>query len=134
AAILARMDDGERVEGKPGGLLLVGCGYARHAPDVARDALRATARLLGRSVRPVERCCGLPLLYAGDRSGFAAAARAFVADIRAAAPERFVALDPGCARTVRVDYARVGAEVQEPLLFVDLVYRERGRLRPLPRG
>jgi Fe-S oxidoreductase len=52
------------------------------------------ARLFG-GVRLVDACCGLPLLLAGDRDGFARSlsrARAAVAG----AP-RFVVLDPGCA-------------------------------------
>jgi Fe-S oxidoreductase len=135
AEVLAGVDDGH-IEGDRTGraLLLVGCGYARHALSTARDALRATAILLGRSVRPVRACCGLPLLYAGDRAGFIAAARRLAAEVGAEQPARFVALDPGCARALRVDYARVGVDVLEPELFVDVAFSGRDRLRRLPAG
>ncbi|WP_437952154.1 (Fe-S)-binding protein [Sorangium sp. So ce296] len=107
--------------------VLVGCGYERHAPDVARDALEATEALTGAPVRPVRACCGLPLLYAGDRPGFEAAARRLAAEV--AAGERFVAVDPGCARAVRVEYARAGVSVKSPELFVDLARASLDRLQ-----
>ena len=50
--------------------LLVGCTYVRSLPDEARDAVTAVAELAG-NVRLVDGCCGLPLLAAGDRAGFA---------------------------------------------------------------
>jgi Fe-S oxidoreductase len=105
-------------------LVLVGCGYLRHHEDVARDALAAAEALVsakdGRPARaaPIEACCGQPLLHAGDREGFARAARRFAALTRGA--ERLVAVDPGCARTLLVEYARVGVDVPPPELFVDL--------------
>ncbi|WP_437482333.1 (Fe-S)-binding protein [Sorangium sp. So ce1014] len=107
--------------------VLLGCGYERHAPDVARDALEATEALTGAPVRPVRACCGLPLLYAGDRPGFEAAARRLAAEV--ASGERFVAVDPGCARAVRVDYPRVGVSVKTPELFVDLALASLDRLQ-----
>ncbi|WP_437956944.1 (Fe-S)-binding protein [Sorangium sp. So ce119] len=114
--------------GAPGAVrVLVGCGYVRHAPDVAEDALDATEALIGAPVRQVRACCGLPLLYAGDRPGFEAAARRLAAEV--AEGERFVAVDPGCARAVRVEYARVGVDVKAPELFVDLAVASLDRLQ-----
>ena len=107
--------------------VLLGCGYARHAPDVAREALEATEALTGAPVRPVRACCGLPLLYAGDRPGFEAAARRLAAEV--APGERFVAVDPGCARAVRVEYPRAGVSVKTPELFVDLALASLDRLQ-----
>jgi Fe-S oxidoreductase len=113
----------------PAGALpvLVGCGYARRTPDVVEDALRATAALLGRPVRAVRGCCGLPLLYAGDRPQFVEAARRLAADVAGA--EAVVVVDPGCARALLVEYPRAGAAVPRADLFVDLVARRRVRLR-----
>ncbi|WP_437569470.1 (Fe-S)-binding protein [Sorangium sp. So ce542] len=118
----------ERAQPDPAAVhVLVGCGYERHAPDVARDALEATEALTGAPVRPVRACCGLPLFYAGDRPGFEAAARRLAAEV--AAGERFVAVDPGCARAVRVEYARAGVSVRSPELFVDLARASLDRLQ-----
>ena len=110
--------------------VLVGCDYARHAPEVARDALAAVAALVGGPVRPVRACCGLPLLHAGDRAGFLAAARALADEVRSA--PRLVVVDPGCARTLEVEYPRLGVEVRPAELFVDLAYASIDRLRPGP--
>lgn len=107
--------------------VLVGCGYVRHAPDVAQDALDATEALVGAPVRPVRACCGLPLLYAGDRPGFQEAARRLAAEV--AEGDRFIAVDPGCARAVRVEYARAGVDVRAPELFVDLARASLDRLQ-----
>ena len=112
--------------------VLIGCGYIRRAPEVARDALRATAALVGGRVRAVEACCGLPWLYAGDREAFAAAARRLQAEVSSA--PRLVAVDPGCARAVLVEYRRLGVPVIEPELFVDVALAQAGRLRRLGAG
>ncbi|MFT3774083.1 MAG: (Fe-S)-binding protein [Minicystis sp.] len=109
--------------------VLLGCSYARHAPEVAADALRATGKLLGKPVRALRSCCGLPLLYAGDRAGFVAAARRFAAEV--AAGSRLVAVDPGCARTLLVEYPKAGVDVAPPDLFIDLAARSERRLRPM---
>ena len=77
AAETARAID--RLDPTPAGAgstaVLIGCSYARNAPEVAADALRATTTLLAKPVRALRSCCGLPLLHAGDRAGFAKAAR-----------------------------------------------------------
>jgi Fe-S oxidoreductase len=109
--------------------VLVGCGYARRAPDILRAALRASAALLGRKVRALRACCGLPLLYAGDRPGFVAAARRLAAEIAGAGG--LLAVDPGCARALSVEYPRAGVEVPRAELFVDLAARSLARLRPI---
>lgn len=131
AAEAARaFDDMEGAEGaKPHArvAVVVGCGYARYAPDVARDALAATAAMVGEPVRPVRACCGLPLLHAGDRAGFVAAARRLGSELLGAA--RVVAVDPGCARAILVDYPRVGVTTKPPELFVDLAHAALDRLR-----
>jgi Fe-S oxidoreductase len=51
-------------------------------------------------------CCGLPLLEAGDREGFAQRARAMAG--RLARFERVVTTDAGCAHAMRVLYAQAG--------------------------
>lgn len=135
--------------------VLLGCGYVRHAPEVAREALDAVEALTGAPARPVRACCGLPLLHAGDRGGFEEAARRLAAEVRAAigdggepgparparptrpaparrgapaAEGRFVAVDPGCARALLVEYPRAGVEAPRPELFVDLAFGAMDRL------
>jgi dimethylglycine catabolism B len=108
--------------------VLIGCGYVRHAREVAEDALRATEALLGEAARPLRACCGLPLLYAGDHRGFGQAARVLAAEVEGA--KELVAVDPGCARALLVEYPRVGVEIRAPSIFVDLAARAQHRLIP----
>jgi Fe-S oxidoreductase len=108
--------------------LLLGCGYVRHAPDVAKDAIGAVVALLGREVRLVRACCGLPLLHAGDREGFLRAGNALLYEVGNA---RLVVVDPGCARALEVEYSRAGLARPAVELFVDLVAQRRERLAPL---
>ncbi|MCU0659767.1 MAG: (Fe-S)-binding protein [Polyangiaceae bacterium] len=75
--------------------LLLGCGYALHLAPEARDALVVARALVG-PVRLVDRCCGLPLLLAGDIEGF----QREVGALRALGPAPLV-LDPGCALALR---------------------------------
>lgn len=99
--------------------LLVGCGYVRDLPAVARDAIIATIALVG-PVRLVEGCCGAPLLMAGDRAGFAAARRALIAELSDA--ERVIVVDPGCA-------VALGEHALE--LLVDVAAEKLRALRPI---
>ena len=119
--------------------VLVGCGYVRRSPEVARDALAAAAALVGGPVRAVQSCCGLPLLEAGDRPAFVAAAQRLLAEI--AGQRRLVVVDPGCARTLLVEYDRVGVQTElaagrarapRPELLVDLAFAALERIGPLP--
>ena len=119
--------------------MLVGCGYVRRSPEVARDALAAAAALVGGPVRAVQSCCGLPLLEAGDRPAFVAAAQRLLAEI--AGQRRLVVVDPGCARTLLVEYDRVGVQTElaagparapRPELLVDLAFAALERIGPLP--
>ncbi|MCC6217068.1 MAG: (Fe-S)-binding protein [Polyangiaceae bacterium] len=74
-------------------VVLVGCGYLRHAPAVARSIVRVAARLAG-GVHVARGCCGLALAEAGDASGAANALAELVAEVGA---RRLVVGDPGCA-------------------------------------
>lgn len=105
--------------------LLVGCAYVERSPEVAADAVFAVRELSGEDVRLVSRCCGAPLLHAGDRPGFERASQALAAELAGAA--RVVAVDPGCARTLG---AATGAPEVE--LFVDLAEKALDRLAPSP--
>jgi Fe-S oxidoreductase len=125
----ARVIDGLASSAGVSPAVLIGCTYARRAPDVAADALRATSALLDSPVRALRACCGLPLLHAGDRAGFVAAAHRMAAEIAGATT--LVAVDPGCARALLVEYPRVGVTVPKVDLFVDLAARSQHRLRPL---
>lgn len=54
-------------------------------------------------------CCGLPLLEAGDREGFRAAAERFAKEVSPL--ERLVVSDAGCAHALRVHYPSFGVRV-----------------------
>lgn len=99
-------------------VLLVGCSYLRHAPEVAAAIVNLARRFVG-PVRVARRCCGLPLLYAGDRDGFIAAARAMHAELGGA---HAVVADPGCARALLVDYPRVGIDIRDAQPLVDRIF------------
>jgi dimethylglycine catabolism B len=110
--------------------VLVGCGYTRRAKEIARDALSAAERLVGGPVRAIRGCCGLPELYAGDRTGLRRAAQRLAAET--AGLKRLIVVDPGCARALLVEHARVGEPPErKPELFLDLVFASIDRLRPL---
>ncbi|MCS6898939.1 MAG: (Fe-S)-binding protein [Myxococcales bacterium] len=75
--------------------VLLGCGYVLRLPDVARDALSVARALIG-PIRILDRCCGLPLLQAGDMAGFHREIQILTAEF----PPPLV-LDPGCALALR---------------------------------
>jgi Fe-S oxidoreductase len=104
--------------------VLVGCAYARKAPDVARAAVRSVAKLLGKSVSLVDVCCGAPLLYAGDKARFIQQGEMFEQAVKH--KERVVVIDAGCASTLRVHHGYDGTRVEH---FVELAARELGSLR-----
>ena len=103
--------------------VLVGCSYARGLPDVAEHALAAAAKLVDGPVRPVRACCGQPLRDAGDLAGFRVAQRSLEAELAGA--ERVIAVDPGCAATLR-------AAGERPVtLLVELAAQSLARLQPV---
>ncbi len=108
--------------------VLIGCSYVRHAPEIAADALRASASLRRSPVRALRGCCGLPLLHAGHRDGFLRAARSLAAE--AASARSLLVVDPGCARTLLVEYPKLGVPTPRVDLFVDLAARELPALEP----
>jgi Fe-S oxidoreductase len=124
ARAVADIDEG----GESETVLLVGCSYARHSPAVARDIYKVTRRLVG-EVRLVRRCCGMPLLQAGDRVGFERAARELAAELEGS--KRIIVADPGCARTLMIDYARTEVAELSAELLVDVIYAE---IDQLPAG
>lgn len=88
--------------------LLLGCGYARSLPDESADAIRVAEALLG-PVELLDLCCGLPLLEAGDVTGFVRQREEIRRAVSGA--DRVVVLDPGCGGALRRGHAHAG----EPL-------------------
>ncbi len=123
---LDRMAPESHSEAKRG--LLIGCSYVRNAPDTAKAALQLGRRWLGESLRPMRRCCGLPLRYAGDQNGFERAARDFVADLGPI--EEIVVADPGCAHTLIEAYGdRLDGRSVRPM--VDVAFANLDDIRPM---
>ena len=89
--------------------LLVGCTYARHLPEEALRAVDATTALTGGPVALVRHCCGLPLLLAGDRKGFARQVERFARAVDRAAG--LFVVDAGCASTLRKHHRGASGEV-----------------------
>lgn len=106
--------------------VLVGCSYVRHHPTVASDIWDIATTLVGGEVRAIRACCGLPLLYAGDRRALEHASDVLRADLEGV--ERLIVGDPGCARRVST-LAHLGVEQVEPL--IDLVYAYLDRVPAL---
>ncbi len=86
-----------------------GCALGLERPRLAE---RIASRLGNGRTTAVDvvadRCCGLPLYYAGDREGFLRAARAMRQRLSKA--EVVVSSDPGCTYALRVLYAEVARE------------------------
>jgi Fe-S oxidoreductase len=110
--------------------LLTGCSYARATPREARDAIFATAKLVGDSVSLAQNCCGLPLLMAGAQSAFKAQGQKLAVELQG--KKRLVVLDPGCAVALKVHYPRFGIELPTDVeVFVELAATQVERLRQL---
>jgi dimethylglycine catabolism B len=101
--------------------VLVGCAYARKAPEVARAAVRSVAKLTGKAVSVVDVCCGAPLLHAGDRKRFDQQGEMFAQAVKH--KDRVIAIDAGCASTLRLYHAHDKTEH-----FVELAARELGSI------
>jgi Fe-S oxidoreductase len=111
--------------------LLVGCAYARNAPEAARDAVRATAALVGGKVSLVKVCCGAPLLHAGDKKRFGQQGEMLAQAVKH--KEQLVVVDAGCASTIRVHHTPKKVNMVAPVQhFAEMAARELGRLSPVP--
>jgi dimethylglycine catabolism B len=107
--------------------LLVGCAYARAAPREARDAIVAAHGLVRGPVSLVQACCGLPLLHAGDRRGFAREALALATET--SEKSTLLVADAGCAHALRVHYPSVPAALSPTVeLLVERAAADLGRL------
>jgi dimethylglycine catabolism B len=110
--------------------LLIGCAYARAAPREAGDAIIAANGLVRGPVSLVQACCGLPLLHAGDRTGFAREALALA--IETGEKRTLLVADAGCAHALRVYYPSVLATLSPTVeLLVERAAADLGRLEKL---
>ncbi len=124
-AVMPEVDDAS------GTALLIGCAYARSAPAEARDAIRATAKLVGGPVSLVNVCCGAPLLHAGDKKRFIQQGEMLAQAVKHKA--RVIVVDAGCASTLRVHHAANGIDLIAPVEhFAELAARELGQLDRIP--
>lgn len=110
-------------------VLLLGCSYVRHHPAEAKAIWRITQHVVDGEVRAARRCCGLPLLHAGDRDGMRRAAQHLADEVADA--DLVVAADPGCARALLVDYEGRAVAPTGVVPLVDLVYARLDRLPPM---
>src|SRR5262249_13968937 len=86
------------------------CGYMRAAKPEASDAIDAVTTLADETVALVDACCGLPLLMAGDASGFAHHAREVARTL--SGRDRVWVVDPGCAVALKRHYVERGVEAR----------------------
>ncbi len=111
--------------------LLVGCGYLRAARGEARDAVAAASALVGGPVAVVERCCGLPLLLAGDALGFAEQARESA--LAMAHYDRVWVADAGCAVALARRYGEAGVALRPAVeTIVEGAAKRLGALSRVP--
>lgn len=118
--------------------LLLGCAYSGSllpgplsgsSTSAARDAIRAMAKLEGGKVALVDKCCGAPLLYAGDTKRFLEHGRALAADLKESKRERLVVIDAGCASAIRVHHANAGIGMIVPVEhFTERAARDLGMM------
>ena len=124
-SVLPEVDDGAPTA------LLLGCAYARSAPEESRQAVRATAKLAGGKVSLVKVCCGAPLLYAGDKKRFMQQGEMLAQAVKH--KERLVVVDAGCASTIRVHHASNGVGMNTPVEhFAETAARELGQMNRVP--
>jgi Fe-S oxidoreductase len=128
AEALARGVDGIDPEAKKAAriVLLLGCSYVRHHPEEAEAIWRVTQHVVDGEVRAARRCCGLPLLHAGDRDGMKRAAQQLCDEVADA--DLVIAADPGCARALTVDYESRAPAPPRVVPLVDVVYARLDRL------
>lgn len=100
--------------------VLVGCSYAQNLPAEASAIWRVASKLAGGEVRAVRRCCGLPLLHAGDRAGLHRAAHELRDEVADA--DLVIAGDPGCAYALKHAYAGITVTPPRVESLVDVVY------------
>lgn len=111
--------------------VLLGCAYARSAPEESRHAVRATAKLVGGKVSILKVCCGAPLLYAGDKKRFLQQGEMLAQAVKH--KERVVVIDAGCAATIRVHHAANGIGMIAPVEhFAERAARELGQMQSVP--
>jgi Fe-S oxidoreductase len=103
--------------------LLIGCGYVTSAPAEAAHAVAAATGLVRGDVALAERCCGLPLLLAGDVAAFVRQAVRFAEQTRT--KERLLVADAGCALALRLRYPEHGVALRPKVeLLVELAAKE----------
>lgn len=123
---------GKRLRRKSRHAFVPGCTALTLAPRDAEAALAVTEALAGEPVSVfAEACCGLPLLEAGDPSGFRAAARRFLRGLADA--EEVTFLDPGCLHALRVRAPKLGVESRPGLRHLtEYAVGHLDRFRTLP--
>lgn len=91
----SHLPNAERVNSYAGApALFIGCSALRRAPEEAVAIHRVAEAVLPLRAHTMPRCCGLPLLHAGDVVGFKAHARALGETLTGAT--EIVFADPGC--------------------------------------
>jgi len=90
--------------------LMPGCVTALRDLKSVESAMMILQHLAGEEFGMFSRlCCGLPLLHAGDLSGFKVAARGVADALRET--RTVVVMDPGCAVTMTTHYEEYGIEL-----------------------
>ena len=121
------------VDPDAGTALLVGCSYSRNRPEVVRDAIRATAKLVGEKVAPIDICCGAPLLHAGAHERFVQQGEIFAQAVKH--KKRLIVVDAGCASTILVHHANNGVGMIAPVEhFAERAAKELGALGRVSLG
>jgi Fe-S oxidoreductase len=121
-------------EAGPEVMYFPGCTANVLGADDAIAGWRATRALADAPVRVLaDRCCGLPLLEAGDPDAFRSAASEVLSAISEASLVVF--LDPGCLHALKVESVRHGLTpaTDRMIHLSELAVRHIDRIEPLPK-
>ncbi len=131
----SRLFSSSATEPEPGVSYFPGCTANVLRADDAVAGWRATRALADAPVRVVaDRCCGLPLLEAGDPEGFRRAAGEALSAISGTSLAVF--LDPGCLHALKLETVRHGlAPPSDRMIHLsELAVQHIDRIKPLPKA
>ncbi|MDH3201979.1 MAG: (Fe-S)-binding protein [Myxococcales bacterium] len=134
ALAASRLYTSSATDAQPDVMYFPGCTANVLCADESVAGWRATRALADAPVQVVaDRCCGLPLLEAGDPNGFRRAATEALLAISTA--RLVVFLDPGCLHALKIESVRHGLTppADRMIHLSELAAQHIDRIEPLPK-
>ncbi len=113
ALVKALEDAGVQLRRSGVDVYLAGCESLHDAPKVVTSLFRVLNKMTSIDLtvtRASALCCGAPLAWAGEHTGFVSHARRFASAF--GETKRVIAHDPACAHTLRTLYPHFGVDFQ----------------------